>query len=185
MNRILVLYGTTEGQTEKVARAIGKALRPEGFQVDIIHAGSIDPKPADYDGIVVAASVHGGRYQNEVGRWLRAHHAELESKPTAFVSVCLAVLQPDPKVAADLDAITHRFIDAAGWHPSTIKQVAGALAYTQYNWFKRWIMKRISAKAGGDTDTSRDYEYTDWNDVRAFAGQFGDRVRSGRLASAS
>jgi menaquinone-dependent protoporphyrinogen oxidase len=34
-------------------------------------------------------------------------------------------------------------------------------------------MRRIVAKAGGDTDTSRDYEYTDWNQVRGFARDFG------------
>ena len=28
------------------------------------------------------------------------------------------------------------------------------------------------AKAKGDTDTSRDYEYTDWEAVRRFAGEF-------------
>jgi menaquinone-dependent protoporphyrinogen oxidase len=33
-------------------------------------------------------------------------------------------------------------------------------------------MKRIVAKAGGNTDTSCDYEYTDWNDLRAFANEF-------------
>jgi menaquinone-dependent protoporphyrinogen oxidase len=36
-------------------------------------------------------------------------------------------------------------------------------------------MKRIVQKAGGDVDTSRDYEYTDWGDLRLFAEQF-DRV---------
>jgi menaquinone-dependent protoporphyrinogen oxidase len=38
-------------------------------------------------------------------------------------------------------------------------------------------MKRIVQKAGGDTDTSRDYEYTDWNDRRAFAEQFVQLVQ--------
>jgi menaquinone-dependent protoporphyrinogen oxidase len=33
-------------------------------------------------------------------------------------------------------------------------------------------MKRIVQKAGGDVDTSRDYEYTDWEDVRRFGTQF-------------
>jgi menaquinone-dependent protoporphyrinogen oxidase len=37
-------------------------------------------------------------------------------------------------------------------------------------------MKRIVSKAGGDTDTSRDYEYTDWTDVGEFAREFGRRV---------
>jgi menaquinone-dependent protoporphyrinogen oxidase len=34
------------------------------------------------------------------------------------------------------------------------------------------MMVRIVRKAGGDTDTSRDYEYTDWTDLRAFAEKF-------------
>jgi len=33
-------------------------------------------------------------------------------------------------------------------------------------------MKRIARKSGGDTDTSRDYEYTDWAAVDDFAQRF-------------
>jgi menaquinone-dependent protoporphyrinogen oxidase len=92
------------------------------------------------------------------------------------VSACLGILQRDPKVTAELDAIVHRFLDPIGWQPTIIKPVAGALLYTKYNIFMRWIMKRIARKAGGDTDTSRDYDYTDWNDLRMFADEFGRRV---------
>ena len=52
--------------------------------------------------------------------------------------------------------------------------VAGALPYTKYGWLKRMMMKRIVAKAGGDTDTTRDYEYTDWIDLRNFARDFAE-----------
>jgi menaquinone-dependent protoporphyrinogen oxidase len=183
MNRILVIYGTTEGHTRKIANSIGDTLRLDDFDVDVVQAGAIDPRPADYDGVVVAASVHGGRYQHDVGDWVRAHGGELAAKPTAFVSVCLAVLQNDPTVLSELDAIVRRFTATAGWRPSEIKLVAGALPYTKYNWFKRWIMKRITAKAGGDTDTSRDYDYTDWADLRVFAGEFGRRVAAVRPRS--
>jgi menaquinone-dependent protoporphyrinogen oxidase len=57
-----------------------------------------------------------------------------------------------------------------------IKHVAGALLYTRYNLFKRWLMKRIVAQQGGDTDTSKDYDYTDWADLRAFANEFRRRI---------
>jgi menaquinone-dependent protoporphyrinogen oxidase len=97
--------------------------------------------------------------------------------PTAFVSVSLAVLQHgDSKVMADLDAIVTRFLEATAWQPGAIKHVAGALLYTRYNIFKRWIMKRIAAKAGGETDTSHDYDYTDWADLRAFTHDFRRRL---------
>lgn len=176
MNRILVLYGTTEGHTEMIATEIGNTLTSRGFDVDVIKAGTIEPRPSDYAGIIVAASVHGGHYQKPVARWIAKNVAQLKPKPTAFVSACLGILQRDPKVTAELDAIVHRFLDPIGWQPTVIKPVAGALLYTQYNIFMRWIMKRIARKAGGDTDTSRDYDYTDWNDLRMFADEFGRRV---------
>ena len=43
------------------------------------------------------------------------------------------------------------------------------------------MMKRIVAKAGGGTDTTRDYEYTDWNDLRVFAHEFLNVVPVGEL----
>jgi menaquinone-dependent protoporphyrinogen oxidase len=179
MRRILVLYGTSEGHTEKIATTIANTLIASGCDADVIQAGTVDPSIKDYDGVIVAASIHGGRFQKPVVSCVRAHAAEIAAKPNAFVEVCLAVLQKnDAKVAADLEAIAGRFSKETGWVPSAIKLVAGALPYTKYNFLMRWMMKRIVAKAGGDTDTSRDYVYTDWDDVSAFAQEFGRRLQA-------
>jgi menaquinone-dependent protoporphyrinogen oxidase len=40
--------------------------------------------------------------------------------------------------------------------------VAGAILYTKYNFLLRFVMKQIAKKAGASTETSQDYEYTDW-----------------------
>jgi menaquinone-dependent protoporphyrinogen oxidase len=177
MTRVLILYGTTEGHTFAVAEAIAERLRLGGVDTDVIEAGTLEPMLGQYSGVIVAASVHAGTYQKAVRQWVRAHAKEFGAKPTAFVSVSLAILQHgDAKVMADLDAIVKRFLDATNWQPGVVEHVAGALLYTRYNIFKRWIMKRIAAKAGGETDTSHDYDYTDWADVRAFAEEFRRRV---------
>jgi menaquinone-dependent protoporphyrinogen oxidase len=173
MSRVLVLYGTTEGHTAKVAGAIAETLRGQAIEVDVVEAGTADPRAEDYAGVIVAASVHGGRYQRSVQRWVQKNREMLIGKPSAFVSVCLAVLQWQPEVRREVNAILERFLMATGWRPTCTKSVAGALAYTKYGWLKRWIMRRIAEKAGGDTDTSRDYEYTDWQDLRDFAWRFG------------
>lgn len=175
MSRVLILYGTTEGHTRAVAEAMARGLTLGGVEADVVQAGTLDPSVKEYSALIVAASVHAGAYQKAVTRWVRAHAREFGRRPTAFVSVSLAVLQSDPKVAAELDAIVQRFLDATGWKPAIIKHVAGALLYTRYNIFKRWIMRRIAAKAGGETDLSHDYDYTDWADVRAFAEEFRRR----------
>ncbi len=178
MSKVLVVFGTTEGQTARIARSIGDTLKATGLGVDVVLAGPAAPSPDDYDAVVVAASVHGGSYQKAVRQWARGHASALNDREAAFVSVSLGILEKKPKVQGKLAAIANRFLTAAGWRPATVKMVAGALPYTRYNPLKRWLMKRIVAKAGGDTDTSRDYEYTDWADVRAFAVEFAQRVRA-------
>jgi menaquinone-dependent protoporphyrinogen oxidase len=172
MTRILVLYGTTQGQTGKIAEALAAAMRARGASADVVDAAADSPAPDGYAAVVVAASVHAGGYQRSVQRWVHAHAAALRSRPTAFVSVCLGVLQHDPAVDRELKSIFDRFVAATGWQPGVMKVIAGGLPYTKYNWLTRWAMKRIVRKAGGDIDTSRDYEYTDWNDLRGFAGEF-------------
>jgi menaquinone-dependent protoporphyrinogen oxidase len=173
MTRILILYSTTDGHTAKVADVIADTLRAHGVGVDVHKAGGTDCRPDGYDGVIVAAPVRGGRYQKSVRGWVRAHAGALNGTTTAFVSVCLGVLQRDPAVDRTLKTIMTGFLAETGWQPSITKVVAGALAYTRYNWFIRQVMKRIAAKAGGDTDTTRDYEYTDWQDLRRFTEEFG------------
>ena len=38
MSRLLILYGTTNGHTRKIAQALGETLGEEGFPCDVIDA---------------------------------------------------------------------------------------------------------------------------------------------------
>jgi menaquinone-dependent protoporphyrinogen oxidase len=180
VSRILIAFGTTDGQTGKIARYLGATFRGAGATTDVIDlTDGRDPDPDAYDLTIVAASIHAGGYQRQARRWVTAHAAQLNQRVSVFVSVCLGVLQHDPAVDRELLGIRERFFAETGWRPVETKVVAGALNYTQYNLLKRWMMRRIVSKAGGDTDMSRDYEYTDWNDLRAYAETF---LRRGVIA---
>lgn len=180
MTRILILYGTTDGHTGKIARYLADQLRAAGAQVEVAQAGEgAAPDPEPYAGVIVAASVHTGEYQRSVRDWVAAHAGALQGKPGALLTVCLAVLQPEAEVQGEIAAIVRRFLARTGWRPAVTKLVAGAILYTRYNWITRWAMKRIAGRAGGATDTSRDYEYTDWNDLAVFARSFLEVVRGG------
>src|SRR5688572_18217157 len=150
MTRILLVYGTTDGHTAKIAQSIAETLRIHGSDVDVVEARKAASRLEGYAGVIVAASVHAGGYQRSVRSWVRSNAWALARKPTAFVSVCLGVLQRDPEVQREVAAIVDRFLTETGWHPTLTKIVAGALLYTNYNWIKRWVMKRIVRKAGGD-----------------------------------
>jgi menaquinone-dependent protoporphyrinogen oxidase len=187
MSRVLILYGTTDGHTRKIAAALREGLRDEGLHAFVTDAkyGAATVVPEDYDGVIVAASLHAGGFQKPVVRWARTHAAQLNRMPTAFLAVCLAILEQRPETRRELDAIIGRFQSSTGWRPDLVKPVAGALLYTRYNWLKRWIMRRIVAKAGGDTDTTRDFEYTNWGELRTFARTFGRNLTNGSFVPVS
>ena len=176
MTHILIVYGTTDGHTRKIAQVLAEDLRACFCSVDIVDSAGMLRRltPESYDGVIVAASVHIGDYQRAVANWVRAHAQTLNLLPTAFLSVCLAVLERGTKPRQEILRIMRRFLDRCGWRPTITKMVAGALPYTRYGWLKRLMMKRIMAKAGGDTDTTRDYEYTDWTDLRTFSRDFAE-----------
>jgi menaquinone-dependent protoporphyrinogen oxidase len=169
MPRLLIEYATTDGQTAKICTFLAGELMGLGAHVEIEEAGRGDADPARYDGIIVAGSIHAGGYQKALVRWARQHAMVLASKPAIFLSVCLGILEHNPKTRAELDRILDQFAHRTGWRPAQIKEVAGALKYTQYGWFKRQVLRYIAGKAGGATDTTRDHEYTDWDDLRSFA----------------
>jgi menaquinone-dependent protoporphyrinogen oxidase len=172
MTRILVVYGTTEGQTRKVATQLAIAFRGAGAKADVFQASRKTPGPDDYTAVIVAASLHAGRYQRPVQTWIRRHASQLRGKHAAFLSVSLMAADSSQSARKAVSDLMQKFVESCGWEAARLKSVAGALLYTKYGWFTRWMMKRIAAKHAGDTDTTRDYEYTDWADLRTFAHEF-------------
>jgi menaquinone-dependent protoporphyrinogen oxidase len=185
MVRILILYGTTHGHTRKIAEALAKRVREEecGAEARDARLAGADVRPEDYDGVIVAASIVAGGYQRRVRRWVRRHAAQLNARPTAFVSVCLAVLEQREEAQQAVRDITRRFLASAGWRPTVTGTIAGALPYTRYGWLTKRIMRRITVRAGSTaTDITRDYEFTDWAAVAALAREFAQLVQRGAPA---
>lgn len=170
MKPIAVLYATRQGQTQKIAHYIATRLQSHGLTVDLRDI-KLGADLCHYSAVALAASVHGGRHEPEMVEFVRAHRAQLDDLPAWFFSVSLSQVGAqrigDPpekrkQFVADVDTMVANFCRGTGWLPRNVVPVAGALLYSKYNFLVRFIMKRIAAKAGADTDTSRDYEYTDW-----------------------
>lgn len=174
---VLVLYGTGEGQTERIADHVAGVIRERGHDVTLLHAGRIPAEfsLAAYDGVVIGASVHLGRHQRYVREFAVENRTLLESMPAAFFSVSLAAAG-DESGREKARAVMEGFLEEVGWQPPVKAIVPGRLAYGQYGPLKRFVMKRIARRAGGATDTSRDHEYTDWEGVTRFAEAFLERL---------
>jgi len=95
---------------------------------------------------------------------------------SAFFTVCMGIKSQLEKSRQEAIAYGENFSKLTGWQPTLTAIFAGAVKYTQYNFITRFIMKRISRREGGSTDTSRDHEYTDWDSVTRFAEEFAEKI---------
>jgi menaquinone-dependent protoporphyrinogen oxidase len=167
--KIGVFYHSVEGQTEKIAYHIVETAAAEGMEADLARVVDAPPKLGDYDAIVVGGSVHAGKHHKELKRFVKLHLAELAATPSAFFSVSLSAAEEDEESQVAVHRIADGFLAETGWKPQLVALFGGALAYTRYGFVVRHVMKRISKHHGGPTDTSRDYEMTDWAAVEDFA----------------
>jgi menaquinone-dependent protoporphyrinogen oxidase len=118
-------------------------------------------------------------------RFVRRYKGPLDRARAAFFSVGLAVASRTSDGRAQTLELVERFVQRTGWRPARIELIAGALPYSKYNFLIRFIMRRISGKEGGDTDTSRDYEYTDWDAVDRFAAEIAPERTLNDVAAAA
>lgn len=175
-----VFYATTEGQTRRIAEHIAEQIRKHGLDSRAVAIISEDASHIDWGrvrGAVLGASLHLQKHQAEAVAFARVHHAQLSAIPSLFFSVSLSAGSRRADGVEAASRIAEQFAADTGWQPSHIACVAGRLAYSQYNWLVRLVMRRIALKEGGSGDTSRDHEYTDWTQVDHLADELALRVR--------
>ncbi|HEU5170465.1 MAG TPA: flavodoxin domain-containing protein [Gemmatimonadales bacterium] len=177
MTDILIVYGTAYGQTERIVQRIAQRLGEQGHRVSVRRADQPQPLPVEeYGAVVVAASVLFGKHQRSVRDFVRRRLSRLQAVPAAFVSVSGAAAGSSPESCKQAQGYVQDFLRQTGWRPGVTQTFAGGVPYTRYGPFRRWMMKMISRRTGGPTDTSRDYEFTDWDAVDRFAAELARTV---------
>ena len=100
--KILIIYGTVEGQSRKIARYMEEVLQNESHQVAIADATEEPPSPEGYDLVFVGSSIHMHKYNNAVKDYIMDHVSILNEIPSAFYSVCMAVASDIPEEHEDV-----------------------------------------------------------------------------------
>lgn len=171
---ILMVYGTKEGQTARIAERMAQLMREQGHQVsthpvqDIPDSFSTD----GFDAAIVGGSIHVGAYPAGLRSFVTRHRDWLNRVPAGFFTVCMAIHSQNAKEREAARAYGTRFLAETHWQPGLVETFAGAVKYTQYNFLTRYVMKLITRREGGSTDTAHDHEYTDWDAVARFTRQF-------------
>jgi menaquinone-dependent protoporphyrinogen oxidase len=185
--KVLVLYGTTEGQTRKIAGFVAEKLREAGDAVTLMDATTVewDFVLGAFDAAILAASIHAGQYQSSIVHFARCHWERLNKMPSLFLSISLSAA--DKEDAEALKSITHcadTLIRETGWTPH-VKQIAGAFRFAEYDFFKRWVMRLVAWEKGVKSAAGTDLELTDWVELSEVVTDFRTRALKQRHTEAS
>ena len=181
-----VLFASTEGQTALIAIRLAAVLHEHGLDSEAIDVSTPEAETIDWTrvhGVLVGASLHAGHHQKAAARFVHAHAADLNAVPSAFFSVSLSAASKNRNEVEEAERIARAFPSTHGWRPTLILSVAGRLAYREYNILIRFIMKRIAKKEGGPTDTSRDHELTNWDEVDRLGREMAAAIHARAVAA--
>lgn len=176
---ILVIYASIEGQTRKIAQRIAARIEARGQSVVI--ADVREPGfavPGRFDGVVLCAPIHLGRYPDAFARFVADWREAIEAAPNALVSVTLAIHSDDAEEQAEARAFPEKLARKTGFHARMVHHAAGALKFLEYDFFKRYLMRRVASKENGPVDVSRDHEFADWAALDAFTDEFLASVKA-------
>ena len=169
--KILILYSSRDGQTKTIASYIAKQLT-EGATCeiqDLSQVGQIDL--SQYQQVIIGASVRYGHFSPVLNKFVNKHVAQLSQMPSAFFAVNLTARKPE-KRSPQTNTYVRKFLLNTPWQPTLCSVFAGALRYPRYSWIDRIMIQLIMRMTGGETDTSKEVEYTDWQEVSRFTQDF-------------
>jgi menaquinone-dependent protoporphyrinogen oxidase len=166
MMKLFIGYATNEGQTRKIAQHIADRCVDQGHAVELMGlADATTIMLSRFDAAILGGSLHAGHYQKVLSEFAADHATALDALPTLLISVSLAAAGHDAEDWRTLDAILADFQDATSWIPGQVAQVAGAYKPSDYDVFRRFIMRRIIAQKDPEADLDWDKEYTDWDSL--------------------
>jgi menaquinone-dependent protoporphyrinogen oxidase len=168
--RIVLLYHGVYGQTRRICERLQAELSSLGDRADIVPLLDGGANPADFDAVVIGASIRNGKHNPAVLEFVRGHRQLLESKPSAFFSVNLVARKP-AKNTPETNPYVKAFVARSPWKPALLGVFGGNLDYQRYRWSDRHIIRFIMTLTGGPTDLATNVEYTDWDEVQRFAAR--------------
>lgn len=172
MQKALFLYSSREGQTLKIINYIRDELPELDCEVvDLHQAETIDLSA--YDRILIGAPIRYGHLNKKLYQFIEQHKAELQTAKAAFFCVNLTARKEDQgKDTPQGSVYIKTFLNKSPWQPILIGVFAGALYYPRYRFFDKIMIRFIMSLTGGETDTSKEVEYTNWKKVSIFSQSF-------------
>lgn len=174
MARFLLLYSSVDGHTRAICERVASRIEAQDHEVSLVSLDDDDGvDPARFDRVVIGASIRYGKHRDNVLQFVRRHAQTLQRQPAALFSVSLVARKPN-RSSVDNNPYLKRFLAQVPWRPQLLAVFAGKLNYPVYGFWDRQVIRLIMWITKGPTRPDAIVDYTDWQQVDAFA----DRVAS-------
>ena len=160
----IFIYSSSNGQSLKICKALNKNKESLIIDIDMLKTAKL----ANFDQIVIGASVKYGDHNKKVYEFVKKNRVLLEKKKTVFFSVN-ATARKSEKNTPKTNPYIIKFLKKTNWTPDHIGVFAGMIDFPNYNFIEKYIIKLIMWITNGPTDTSKTFEFTNWEDVKKFS----------------
>ncbi|MDJ0741692.1 MAG: menaquinone-dependent protoporphyrinogen IX dehydrogenase [Gammaproteobacteria bacterium] len=174
MSSILILYQTTDGHTRDICDRLQDLIESQGHAVSVVPVEAADGVAiGDFDKVVLGASIRYGKHAKSVYAFIERHAQALDARPNAFFSVNAVARKPN-RNTAETNPYVKRFLTQIPWRPQRVVVFAGKINYPIYGFWDRQIIRLIMTITKGPTDPNAVVEFTDWDQVEAFADEIAN-----------
>lgn len=169
--KVLILYGTVEGQTGKIARFVEEQVKNLGHAAELVD--SDESTALDFEGVdavILAASVHQRRHPRHFEALVAGFKSDLEARRTLLLSVSLSAAFPEGleeagEYVTELEMRTH-------FKPDAEVLVAGAVKVSSYDYFAMQVVRHVVLRERDYDPGAGSHEFTDWEALAAEVATF-------------
>ena len=160
----IFIYSSSNGQSLKICETLNEEKESLILNIDRINSVNLD----NFDQIIIGASVKYGDHNKKIYNFVKNNKILLKRKKTVFFSVN-ATARKSEKNTPNTNPYITKFLKKTNWKPDHIGVFAGKIDFPNYNFLEKYIIKFIMWITNGPTDTTKTYEFTDWDAVKKFS----------------
>ena len=160
----IFIYSSSNGQSLKICETLNEEKESLVLNIDRLNSVNLD----NFDQIIIGASVKYGDHNKKIYNFVKNNKILLKRKKTVFFSVN-ATARKSEKNTPNTNPYIIKFLKKTNWKPDHIGVFAGKIDFPNYNFLEKYIIKFIMWITNGPTDTTKTYEFTDWDAVKKFS----------------
>ena len=168
MKSTLIIFSSTDGQTQKICKRIMEFEKNKNDSQIVSISEARNTDLSQFQRIIIGASIRYGKHKPDLYNFIESNIDEISNKENAFFSVNVVARKPE-KNTPNTNPYMKKFLFRTSWKPKSLAVFAGKIDYPKYNFIDKHMIRFIMWMTKGPTDTKNTYEFTDWSKVDSFA----------------